>query len=311
MAGRPRTLSTPAESPLSAEFDERTFRSAAPAASPPGSSSSRWGPGALPRHDRQCLHVRLAGAALVVVSVGLKARMHDRITPGRRFGVSILETEQEAESRHFAGQPVARFAPGSRSWRACPSSRARQWCWRHGSCIRHTCGDHTLVVGEVEHLEVDTFPSPPLVFYNGRYRELQPVVDAPGRSPEIFSVILLRRNEEVPHGRSVQHPMSWSTRLPRRSVLATPAPPRPPPASARRCISPPSPRDPGASRSAMSRPQTGPLAAFGGGGQVRHRRGAEAAEGRARHRQAQAPVAGGGAGQPVQPQPRGEVGAPI
>ena len=51
---------------------------------------------------------------------------------------------------------------------------------------RYTCGDHTLVVGEVERLEVDNFPSPPLVFYNGRYRELLPVVDAPGRSPEIF-----------------------------------------------------------------------------------------------------------------------------
>ena len=186
MDGRPRTLSTPARSPLSPEFDERTFRSAL----------GRFATGVivLTVGPRRTPHAMTANAfmsgslapPLVVVSVGLKARMHDRITRARRFGVSILETEQEAESRYFAGQPVARFAPRFAVLAGVPVLARAAVVLAARVAHRYTCGDHTLVVGEVERFEVDPFPSPPLVFYNGRYRELQPVVDAPGRSPEIF-----------------------------------------------------------------------------------------------------------------------------
>ena len=186
MAGRPRTLSTPARSPLSPELDERTFRTAL----------GRFATGVivLTVGPRRAPHAMTANAfmsgslapPLVVVSVGLKARMHDRITRVRRFGVSILETEQEPESRHFAGQPVARFAPRFAVLAGVPVLARAAAVLAARILHRYTCGDHTLVVGEVERLEVDALPSPPLVFYNGRYRELLPVVDAPGRSPEPF-----------------------------------------------------------------------------------------------------------------------------
>ena len=186
MAGRPRTLSTPARSPLSAEFDERTFRSAL----------GRFATGVIvltvgPQRNPHAMTANafMSGSLappLVVVSVGLKARMHERIMRARRFGVSILETEQETESRHFAGQPVARFAPRFAALGGVPVLARAAVALSARVVHRYTCGDHTLVVGEVERLDVDSFPSPPLVFYNGRYRELLPVVDAPGRSPEIF-----------------------------------------------------------------------------------------------------------------------------
>ncbi len=112
--------------------------------------------------------------------------MHERITRARRFGVSILETEQEPESRHFAGQPVARFTPRFAGLGGVPVLARAAVVLAARVLHRYTCGDHTLVVGEVERLEADALPSPPLVFYNGHYRELLPVVDAPGRSPEIF-----------------------------------------------------------------------------------------------------------------------------
>lgn len=179
-------MSTPARSPLSPEFDERTFRSAL----------GRFATGVIvltvgPRRDPHAMTANafMSGSLappLVVVSVGLKARMHDRITRARRFGVSILESEQEPESRHFAGQAVAPFTPRFAALAGVPVLARAAVVLAARVAHRYSCGDHTLVVGEVERLKADSLPSPPLVFYNGRYRELLPVVDAPGRSPETF-----------------------------------------------------------------------------------------------------------------------------
>jgi flavin reductase (DIM6/NTAB) family NADH-FMN oxidoreductase RutF len=53
------------------------------------------------------------------------------------------------------------------------------------STHRYRCGDHTLVVGRVEELEIDG-PSAPLLYYEGRYAGLQPAREARGRSPEPY-----------------------------------------------------------------------------------------------------------------------------
>jgi flavin reductase (DIM6/NTAB) family NADH-FMN oxidoreductase RutF len=115
---------------------------------------------------------------LVVVSVGRAARMHERLASVRRFGVSILDRDQEAASRHFAGQDVARFRPAF-------GVLAGVVVLAHASVLmaariehRYACGDHTLFVGRVEAIAIEE-ALPPLVYYNGRYRALQAAAAAP------------------------------------------------------------------------------------------------------------------------------------
>ena len=122
---------------------------------------------------------------LVVVSVGLTARMHGKLARARRFGVSILDHTHEPASRHFAGQAVAGFAPAFAGLGGVPVLAGAAVAIAARITHRYRCGDHTLFVGRVEELEIDG-PSAPLVFYEGRYAGLQPVREARGRSPEPY-----------------------------------------------------------------------------------------------------------------------------
>jgi flavin reductase len=107
---------------------------------------------------------------LIVVSVGYRARMHERLMQGELFGVSVLSDEQEPHSRHFAGEPQTWLAPRFTEVdgldgvvlldRALARFAARV-------VDRHPCGDHTLFVGEVLVFSLDEHA--PLVFFGGRY----------------------------------------------------------------------------------------------------------------------------------------------
>jgi len=107
---------------------------------------------------------------LIVVSVGHRARMHERLMQTQLFGVSVLSDEQEPHSRHFAGEPQTWLAPRFTEVdgldgvvlldRAVARFAARV-------VDRHACGDHTLFVGEVLVFSLDEHA--PLVFFGGRY----------------------------------------------------------------------------------------------------------------------------------------------
>ena len=122
---------------------------------------------------------------LVVVSVRRRARMHRWLTGARRFGVSILDQTQEPASRHFAGQAVPGFAPELAELARVPVLAAAAVVIAARIRHRYACGDHTLLVGEVEDLAVSGAP-PPLLFYDGRYGVLEAFPVAPGRSPEPY-----------------------------------------------------------------------------------------------------------------------------
>src|SRR5262245_23365692 len=92
---------------------------------------------------------------LVVVSVGRKARMHDRLTAAKRFGVSILGREQEAASRHFAGQAVMDFAPKFGVLAGVPVLAEAAVTMSARIVHRYECGDHTLFVGKVDEIAAD------------------------------------------------------------------------------------------------------------------------------------------------------------
>ncbi|MDP4103905.1 MAG: flavin reductase family protein [Bacillota bacterium] len=113
---------------------------------------------------------------LVVISIGEKAKILDKIKQSKLFTVNILAADQQELSMIFAGQmkedkevvferldgkPVL---PGSVVQVACEVS------------AEHVEGDHTLFIGKVTDIKIEDVE--PLVFYSGRYRSLaeeQPV----------------------------------------------------------------------------------------------------------------------------------------
>ncbi|MCM8747821.1 flavin reductase family protein [Thermomicrobiaceae bacterium CFH 74404] len=108
---------------------------------------------------------------LVTVAVDHRARMHRLLEETGRYGVSILAENQELLARHFGGRPQVSEEP--------------RFEWQHGlplieGAVAHLvcrivqavpAGDHTLFIGQVEHL--DCRDGAPLLFYGGNYRCLE------------------------------------------------------------------------------------------------------------------------------------------
>ena len=110
---------------------------------------------------------------LIVVSVGHRARMHERLMNSAMFGVSVLSDAQERHSRHFSGEPQSRFAPRFAPVDGLPEvvlleHAAARFAAR--VVDRHPCGDHTLFVGEVLVFSLDEHA--PLIFFGGRYASM-------------------------------------------------------------------------------------------------------------------------------------------
>ncbi|RDK03670.1 flavin reductase family protein [Paraburkholderia lacunae] len=107
---------------------------------------------------------------LIVVSIGHRARMHERLMENALFGVSVLSDAQEPHSRHFAGEPQSWLAPRFAAVDGLPDVMLLDHAAaRFAARIvdRHPCGDHTLFVGEV--LVFSLAEHAPLIFFGGRY----------------------------------------------------------------------------------------------------------------------------------------------
>ncbi|NHC41779.1 flavin reductase family protein [Bacillus sp. MM2020_1] len=107
---------------------------------------------------------------LVVISIGEKAKILEKIKQSQTFSVNILAAEQQELSMIFAGQikeprevifdrldgkPVL---AGAVAQIACEVS------------AEHVEGDHTLFIGKVTDIKLED--AEPLLFYSGRYRTL-------------------------------------------------------------------------------------------------------------------------------------------
>ncbi|TDL72495.1 flavin reductase [Rhodococcus qingshengii] len=107
---------------------------------------------------------------LVVISIGEKARILEKIKQSKTFSVNILAADQQELSMIFAGQlkehrevefdrldgkPVIK---GAVAQIACEVS------------AEHLEGDHTLFIGRVTNIHLED--AEPLVFYSGKYRAL-------------------------------------------------------------------------------------------------------------------------------------------
>lgn len=104
---------------------------------------------------------------LCVVSVAKRANMHARLAGAKLLGVSFLAEGQEDLAAHFSGTPIAGLSPPFVHIRGMPL--LAEACGRIATEIagRHDCGDHTLFVGHILHMEADD--RLPLIYHAGRY----------------------------------------------------------------------------------------------------------------------------------------------
>jgi flavin reductase (DIM6/NTAB) family NADH-FMN oxidoreductase RutF len=107
---------------------------------------------------------------LCVVSIARRAQMHDLMRSADNFGVSILAESQEDLSVHFAGRPDPGLAISFEWIAAVPL--VRNACARIAAetIARHPCGDHTIFLGHILHMDASS--RPPLIYHSGRYGAL-------------------------------------------------------------------------------------------------------------------------------------------
>ncbi|MBV9803439.1 MAG: flavin reductase family protein [Solirubrobacterales bacterium] len=104
---------------------------------------------------------------LILVSVDNRARMHQMLPDTRRYGVSVLATEQERLAMHFAGRPDPE-QPDPFVW--TDDTPVVDGAIAHFVCdcyAEHEAGDHTLYVGQVRGFSARV--GQPLLFHSGQF----------------------------------------------------------------------------------------------------------------------------------------------
>lgn len=117
---------------------------------------------------------------LCMISVAKKAKLHDALIATGHFGVSMLAQDQEAISKHFAGQGSADPDILFEHIASIPVLARASAAVAAVVEARHECGDHTLFIGRVVGLRDDE--RQPLVYYSGRYTTLPVKQGAPVES---------------------------------------------------------------------------------------------------------------------------------
>ena len=93
-----------------------------------------------------------------------------RIHQSGRFCVNVFGAQHEEISRRFAARDVDRFA--GVAWHSRPDGPALDEAVAWIECTidaEHEAGDHLIVVGAVDRLDVREDGGEPLVFFRGRY----------------------------------------------------------------------------------------------------------------------------------------------
>jgi flavin reductase len=121
---------------------------------------------------------------LCVISVAKRAHTHAMILKARRFGINILGADQQDLALYFAGKKSleveARFqkigeTPLLQDCAARIAAKLEKEC---------DCGDHTLFVGAVQHM--DATDRPPLVYHSSAFTSLAPITRARVPVPEFW-----------------------------------------------------------------------------------------------------------------------------
>ena len=107
---------------------------------------------------------------LVLISIGEKARMLEKLNQSGKFAVNILSEEQQEVSMLFAGQIKEEkeiVFDNLNGVSIIKDALANIVCNVYG---KQVAGDHTLFIGEVE--DIILREGKPLTFYEGQYGQL-------------------------------------------------------------------------------------------------------------------------------------------
>jgi flavin reductase (DIM6/NTAB) family NADH-FMN oxidoreductase RutF len=110
---------------------------------------------------------------LVLVCIDNEASMHPVLDQASHFAVNVLAANQESLARRFAASETDRF-DGVGYVRGVTGAPILDDVLAYVECRKTTAlpaGDHTIVIGEVEHAEVHS--SGPLLYYRGGYAQLE------------------------------------------------------------------------------------------------------------------------------------------
>jgi flavin reductase (DIM6/NTAB) family NADH-FMN oxidoreductase RutF len=111
---------------------------------------------------------------LVVISIGERAQMLEKIKNSKKFAVNILSEEQQEYSMIFAGQIKEKREINFDNLAGLPVLNGAITQVACEVVNEHIEGDHTLFIGKV--LDIKLEEGEPLMFFNGQYRSLSPEV---------------------------------------------------------------------------------------------------------------------------------------
>lgn len=110
---------------------------------------------------------------LVAISIGEKAKMLRHVKDSKQFGINILSSNQQNESKQFAGQLDEEAKITFSAFKGLPileESLAVITCELHSEYV---VGDHTIFIGLVTGVKLEQ--KDPLLFCQGKYRELSKI----------------------------------------------------------------------------------------------------------------------------------------
>ena len=107
---------------------------------------------------------------LVVISIGEKAQMLDKIKNSKKFAVNILSENQQELSMIFAGQIKEKIDVSFENLGGLPVLKGAVAQVACEVVNEHVEGDHTLFIGKV--IDIHLEEEEPLLFFNGQYRSL-------------------------------------------------------------------------------------------------------------------------------------------
>ena len=108
---------------------------------------------------------------LVLVSISKEATLSAQLASAGGYGVSILSAAQEDESNHFAGWGREGFTPRFAELAGRPVLEEALCTLSCRVAQRVNAGDHTLLIGEVEGVELGGAHTP-LIYAQRRYQRL-------------------------------------------------------------------------------------------------------------------------------------------
>lgn len=113
---------------------------------------------------------------LIVVIASETANTLEVIRAGKCFAVNILAADQEELSNVFADKEREDTRFEGLDWfkavTGAPIIAGSKVMLDCSVVAMHVAGDHVLCIGQVEHVEIHDVE--PLVYYQGRYRDLSP-----------------------------------------------------------------------------------------------------------------------------------------